>query len=170
MRVLGPDTADIRVFTYKEGLLSKVAHDLELRVGRFEIAVDPNTGSVRARIEARSLEVVNALRNGVQDPNMLTPSNKAEILDNLRKDVLHTDKWTSIVFESTSVSDTLVTGRLSLHGITREIQVTVRQEADARVGEVRLDQRDFGIRPYSAMLGALKVQPEVLVRVRMPLV
>jgi hypothetical protein len=33
------------------------------------------------------------------------------------------------------------------------------------VAEFRIDQRDFGIKPYSAMLGTLKIKPEVVVRV-----
>ena len=32
--------------------------------------------------------------------------------------------------------------------------------------EARIDQRDFGIKPYSAMFGTLKVKPEVVVTVR----
>ncbi len=34
--------------------------------------------------------------------------------------------------------------------------------------EVRLQQPDFGIRPYRAMLGTLRVQPDVLIRMSVP--
>lgn len=168
MRTLSPADVDIRVFTFKEGLLSTVAHDLQIKVNRFEIVVDPNSGAVRARIEAGSLEVVCAMKDGREDPGTLSASNKADIQDNIRKDVLNSAKFISIVFESTSVSDTAVTGKLTLHGVTREIRLAVRQEGARRVGEVRLDQREFGIKPYSALLGALKIQPEVLVRISLP--
>lgn len=168
MRTLSPADVDIRVFTFKEGLLSTVAHDLQIKVNRFEIVVDPVTCAVRARIEAGSLEVVCAMKDGREDPGTLSASNKADIQDNIRKDVLNSAKFISIVFESTSVSDTAVTGKLTLHGVTREIRLAVRQEGARRVGEVRLDQREFGIKPYSALLGALKIQPEVLVRISLP--
>lgn len=169
MRTLSPADVDIRVFTFKEGLLSTVAHDLQIKVNRFEIVVDPVTCAVRARIEAGSLEVVCAMKDGREDPGTLSASNKADIQDNIRKDVLNSAKFISIVFESTSVSDTAVTGKLTLHGVTREIRLAVRQEGARRVGEVRLDQREFGIKPYSALLGALKIQPEVLVRISLPI-
>ena len=169
MRTLYPGTAEIRVFTYKEGLLSTVAHDLQLSVNRFEIVVDPNTAAVRARIEAGSLEVKCAMKDGREDPGALSASNKADIEQNIKKEVLHSAKFISIVFESTSVSDTEVTGKLTLHGITRDVRLSVTQDGERRVGELRLDQRDFGIKPYSALLGALKIQPHVLVRVSLPI-
>jgi hypothetical protein len=37
------------------------------------------------------------------------------------------------------------------------------------VGRARIDQRDFGITPFSAMMGTLKVQPHVDIEVRVPL-
>ena len=168
MITLGPQTADVRVFAFKEGLLSTVAHDLQLKLNRFEISWNPATNAYWARLEASSIEVVCAMRNGVEDHGALSAANRAEILGNLRKDVLHFDKYNSVVFDSSSVSDSEITGRLTLHGVTRPIRLSLRDEAGQRIGEARLDQRDFNIRPFSALLGALKVQPEVLVRVTVP--
>ena len=39
---------------------------------------------------------------------------------------------------------------------------------DDWVAELKLHQPDFGIKPYSAALGALKVKPDILVRVSVP--
>lgn len=169
MRTHSPADADIRVYTFKEGLLSTVAHDLQIRATRFEIVVDPNTAAVRGRIEAASLEVVCAMKDGREDPGTLSAGNKADIQDNMRKEVLNSAKFLSILFESTRVTDTEVTGRLTLRGVTREIRLSVRVEGDRRIGEARLDQRDWGIKPYSALLGALKIQPEVKIVVSLPL-
>jgi len=36
------------------------------------------------------------------------------------------------------------------------------------VAEVPIHQPDFGIKPYSAMLGALKVKPDLVVRCSVP--
>jgi hypothetical protein len=168
MITLGPQTADVRVFAYKEGLLSTVAHDLQLKLNRFEISWNPATNAWWARLEASSIEVICAMRNGVEDHLALSATNKAEILGNLRKDVLHFDRYNSVVFDSSSVSEGELSGRLTLHGVTRPVRLTLRDEPGVRVGEARLDQRDFNIRPFTALLGALKVQPEVLVRVTVP--
>lgn len=169
MRTLTSADVDIRVFTFKEGLLSTVAHDLQIRVTRFEVIVDPNTCAVRARMEAGSLEVICAMKDGREDPGALSASNKADIQNNIRKEVLNSAKFASILFESTHVSETAVSGKLTLHGVTREVRLAVSVEGQRRVGELRLDQRDFGIKPYSALLGALKIQPEVLARISIPL-
>jgi hypothetical protein len=36
------------------------------------------------------------------------------------------------------------------------------------VAEIKLHQPDFGIKPFTAALGALKVKPDVVVRVSVP--
>ena len=59
------------------------------------------------------------------------------------------------------VSENEVVGKLTLHGQSQEI----RGKRTGNSAEFRIDQRAFGIKPYSAMLGALKVKPEVTVRV-----
>ena len=41
MRHFDQQSATCQVFTYKEGLLSAVGHDLKINVGRFTVDVDP---------------------------------------------------------------------------------------------------------------------------------
>src|SRR4051812_4209200 len=41
---IDPASAECLVYTFKEGLLSAVAHDLKIRVERFEIEVTPGEG------------------------------------------------------------------------------------------------------------------------------
>ena len=46
--------AEALVFTFKDGLLSKVAHDLKIRINRFSVDFDPHPpGSARSSIRAR---------------------------------------------------------------------------------------------------------------------
>lgn len=170
MPVLGPDRAQIRVFTYKEGLLSTVAHDLQIAVRRFQITVEdtPEGITVRAEIDAGSLEVVSAMKAGALDPGTLKDKDKAEIAGNIRDDVLHVSRHPSIRFESTSLEASTLRGRLTLHGATREITLSLQDSPGRRRAELKLDQRDFGIKPYSALLGALKVQPVVKVEIELP--
>ena len=61
-----------------------------------------------------------------------------------------------------------MTGTLALHGVERQITVQVRPEGDRMVAAVPLHQADFGIRPFSALLGALKVKPDLTVRLSLP--
>ena len=166
MAIVGPDRAQIRVYTYKEGLLSAVAHDLQIRATRFEIHIDGD--QIRAEIDPSSLEVVSAMKNGSLDASALKASDKQEIAGNIRDDVLHVSTYPGIRFESTRIEPATLSGRLTLHGTTREVRLALRDAPGRRIAEVRLDQREYGIKPYAAMLGALKVAPVLKVEVELP--
>jgi polyisoprenoid-binding protein YceI len=159
-------TAEVLVFTFKEGLLSAAAHDLKLSVGRFTIDVEGDR--VTAEFDAGSLKVVTPMKDGAENPGAMPHLMYGEIEKNAAKDVLHAAKHPSIRFESTSVTAEEVVGRLTLHGQAKEVRGRRLDAGGKRVVEVSLDQRDFGIKPYSAMLGTLKVKPVVRVRVTVP--
>jgi len=152
-------SAEILVFTFKEGLLSAVAHDLKLKATKFTLEVEGD--SAKLELEAGSLRVVSAMKDGAESPSAIPPSKFAEIEKNAFNDVLETKRHPTISFTTTSVTDTAVVGRLTLHGQTHEL----RGRRSGNSAEFQLDQRTFGIKPYSAMLGALKVKPEVTVKV-----
>ncbi len=61
-----------------------------------------------------------------------------------------------------------VQGALSLRGIERPLSLTARAVAGAWTAEVDLSQPDYGIKPFTAMLGTLKVKPVVRVQLRVP--
>ena len=170
---LDPATAECRVFTYKEGLLSAVAHDLRLRVEHFTITLDDAAWRVDARFDARSLRVAGVMRDGVLHPDELGPDDRRTIEQNVVREVLHADRHPEIRFTSDAASadgdELRVRGTLVLHGVERPLLVPVRRHADgAWCAEVSLHQPDFGIRPYRAMLGALRVRADVVVTLVVP--
>jgi polyisoprenoid-binding protein YceI len=158
------------VFTLREGVLSAVGHDLKLRATRFAIEVDAQ--SVRALFDLSSLRVVAAMRGGREDPAALSARDRREIEQACAGEVLEAHKFPEATFVSSEVRATpdgwMVRGTLSLHGRTLEGEFDVRREGDRAVARVDLDVRRFGIKPYSAMLGALRVQPRVSVVVATP--
>jgi polyisoprenoid-binding protein YceI len=159
-------TAEVLVFTFKEGLLSAVAHDLKLKVTKFSLEVE--RAAVKAEFDPASLEIVTAMKDGHENPGALPAFAQSEIRKNLEKDVLAVAKFPAISFETTAITEAEVRGRLTLHGVTRDLTGTRHDEGGRAVAEFRLDQRDFGIKPFSAMLGTLKIKPEVRVRVSLP--
>lgn len=165
-------TASCHVFTFKEGVLSAVAHDLRLRVERFTIDVDEAAGTVQATFSASSLRVDCAMKNGREDFDALGDRNRREIEGNIEDDVLHARRYPEIVLRSGCIEgegdERRIAGTLSLHGTERPLRATARRQGGRWVAEVELRQPDFGIKPYSAMLGTLKVQPLVRVRVSVP--
>ncbi|MFC7639736.1 YceI family protein [Streptosporangium lutulentum] len=98
----------------------------------------------------------------------LTGSDREEIEKNLRRKVLHTERHPTITFRSARVDGTAeafrVEGDLTIVGVTRP--VTLRgslAEGHAR-GSASIVQTHWGIQPYSAFFGALKLGDEVEVR------
>lgn len=165
--------AEALVFTFKDGLLSKVAHDLKIQISRFSVDLDATAGQIVAEFDPSSLRVVNAVHDGNEDPKALSEGDKEKIGSQIQKEVLETDKYSSVKFVSTRVTRRAdggysITGDLTLHGATRPISAETRVEGGRQVAEVELNQPDFGVVPYKAMMGTLKVKPAVRVRVSVP--
>jgi hypothetical protein len=165
--------AEVWVFTFKDGLLSKVAHDLKLNVSRFRVAVDPSGPSLTASFDPRSLRVITSVHDGKEDPQALSEADKAKIAAQIQKEVLEADQHEEITFASRSVlrrpdGGYDIQGELTLHGNTRSITTQTRLVAGRQVAELTLNQPDYGITPFRAMMGTLKVKPEVRVRISVP--
>ena len=160
------------LFSYKDGLLARLAHDLKLQVERFSIEVDETTHQIKATFDPSSIEVVCAQVDGRDDPSTLSKGDKKKIYDNATKDVLRVRKYPEVRFDSTNVVERgdgfAVEGTLQMHGKSRTIQTSVRAAGDRYTAELKLHQPDFGIKPFTAALGALRVKPDVLVRVSVP--
>ena len=160
------------LFSCKDGLLARLAHDLKLQVERFSIEVDETTHQVKATFDPSSIQVVCAQIDGRDDPSTLSKGDRKKIYDNVTKDVLRTRKYPEIRFDSTNVVERgegfTVEGTLQLHGKSRNVQTNVRADGERWVAELKLHQPDFGIKPFSAALGGLKVKPDVMVRVSVP--
>jgi polyisoprenoid-binding protein YceI len=166
-------TAECLVFTFKEGLLSAIAHDLKIRVGRFSVEIDDATRAITAELDARSLRVVNAVKDGQDDPHSLSEADKNKIGGQIIDDVLHSNKYPAVRFASTAVTPLdgggyEISGNLTLHGVTRPISTRTRVENGRQVAEVVIHQPDYGIKPFKAMMGTLKVQADVRVRCSVP--
>lgn len=167
--------AEVLVFTFKDGLLAGMAHDLKLRVQEFAIDVDEASGAVQATFEPASLKVVCAMRDGSDDLEALSRHDYREIEHHIALEVLQPARFGELRFDGDRVEgdmasgQALLRGTLHLHGQLHDIDVPVRRDGGDWIAEVRLDQREWGIRPFRAMMGALKVQPEVLVQVRLPI-
>jgi len=170
--VFAPPAVDCRVVVRRQGLLSAVGHDLELRVTDCSIDVDVAKSLVRARFDPRSLRVVAALEGERRNPEVPAAHDRATIERDVARLVLEADRYPEVVFESRNLQPVgdgwELRGALTLHGLTRDLSMTVRRAGDRLLTEVRLDQRDFDIRPFSALLGALKVRPDVSITLSLP--
>ena len=170
------DDGECLVFTRKEGLLSKVAHDLQLRVTRWTVTWRGEPGAIEgieAQLDASSLRVVGAMRDGQLAPGVLSDSDKQKIERNIVQDVLRARVHPTITFAADNVTASgagwSLSGRLQLCGKSRQVSLFARKDGEIATADVPIHQPDFGIKPYTAMLGTLKVHPDVTVRVTLPL-
>ncbi|MGH9754924.1 MAG: YceI family protein [Blastocatellia bacterium] len=168
-----PSESSFWVFAGKSGLFSMLAHDHEIGVksfsGRVVVPeVGASGGSLEMEIDATSLAVLD------KKPS---EEDKKKIFDSMHNEVLESAKHRKITFKSVSVSDVkqtgndaysfIVNGDLTLHGVTKRIAVpvaaTITPQQLRATGKYTLKQTDYGIKPYSAAGGTIKVKNEVVV-------
>jgi hypothetical protein len=167
MMTYDASTAECFVLTFKEGLLSPVAHDLRLRVTRFEIEIG---ASLTATFDAASLVVDAPMKDGRDNHGALTPADKTKIEGQIRDDVLHAARHPHIIFRGPAPTLRAdggydLHGELTLHGVTKSIAAETQLVDGRQQVELTLHQPDYGITPFRAMLGTLKIRPNVTVRV-----
>jgi polyisoprenoid-binding protein YceI len=162
---LGPESGRLLVHTTRTGLGAKAGHDLTIEVTRWHgrATVDPAhpaKSSVTLDVDADSLEV----REGTGGVKPLTDADRAEITKTLGK-ILHTAQYPTITFRSRRVEGSeasfTVDGELTIMGVTRPVTVQGRATDRQVVGGATVVQSRWGIRPYSAFFGALKLSDEV---------
>ena len=172
MTTYDASNSEIFVYSFKDGLLSKIAHDLKIQASSFSIEMDTEANTLNASVDALSLKVLCCMKRGVPAPNTLSASDKKKIEVNLLKNVLNTKRFPKISFVSSSIqpeSDGFsIQGELSLHGRTRSVRVRATRQGHLLVAELTLHQPDYGIKPFKAMMGTLKVKPDVKVVISIP--
>jgi hypothetical protein len=173
MKRFDQTSASCQIFTYKEGLLSVLAHDLRINVTSFVVELGDDDTLIDASFDAGSLHVDCAMVDGLERRDLLSEASMKEIDENILKDVLDAATYRFITFSSGSVtkedSAYLIKGSLTLHGISREITLTARNEGNYYVAEARLDLPEFGIKPFSALFGAIRIKPGIFIRTALPL-
>jgi hypothetical protein len=166
--------AAIYIYTFKEGLLSKLAHDLRLSVTRFEISARGT--EIDARIEPASLRIDGVMKSGQLARGEPSDGDREKIKHNLLHDVLRASEFPEVRFVGRAHSREApftVSGELTLCGVTRPVSMLliVRGEAGSATreprleGELELSPSQWGIKPFRALGGALRVQDRIRVAV-----
>jgi polyisoprenoid-binding protein YceI len=161
----GPELGRLLVHTTRTGLGAKAGHDLAIEVTRWHgrATVDPATpanSSVTVEVDADSFEV----RKGTGGVKPLSDADRAEIHKTL-KAILHTAQHPTITFRSRRVDGSAASfacdGELTVMGATHPVALQGRVSDSRVIGGTTVVQSRWGIRPYSAFFGALKLSDEV---------
>ncbi|MDQ1033137.1 polyisoprenoid-binding protein YceI [Streptomyces umbrinus] len=165
---LGPSTARLLIRTGRAGLGRRAGHDLTIEAVRWSgeavlVIGDPDSSSVSVTVETGSLKV----REGTGGLKALTDADRAEIERTLAKRaLLYTAEHPTITFRSTRVAGTPqsfeITGDLTIKGRSHPVTVHGKGSGDGLLrGWATVTQSTWGIKPYAAFLGALRLADEV---------
>jgi polyisoprenoid-binding protein YceI len=171
-RIYTIDLASSRILVQltQEGFLAKLRP-------RNEVAVKSFNGKIQvAQSDESDIAVVlesevNSMTNVDKDMSEFERREFHNVLHNV---VLESEKFPTIKFASISVTDVqgsdegrtfTLNGDLTIREVTRRVavpvNVTIKDQELRATGEGRIKQSEFGIKPYTGGLGAIKIADEV---------
>jgi len=166
---IDPDMSRFTVRVSASGMLSAFGHNPTIAIRDFsgEATFDPDTldrAELHLRVKSSSL----AVTDNVSDKD------RREIERTMNQEVLETERYPEIVFNSSKVSASKagdgqywvnLVGDLSMHGVigTQPVaaQIALLGDTLRAFGEFVLRQTNYGIRQVSVAGGTLKVKDEL---------
>ena len=163
---IGPANGRLTLCTFREGMAAVVGHDLVIDITRWQgtVSVPQEPGGrpqLDVEIDMGSFEV----REGLRGVKPLTDGDRQEIKGQIAE-TLRTSNYKRASFESRTVriqgDGATVDGQFTLVGGTHPLRITVQAKDDRTfTGKAVVQQTAWGIKPYKAFLGALKVRDTV---------
>jgi polyisoprenoid-binding protein YceI len=141
----------------------KAGHDLVLEVGDWEASVEVDDRGTPTAIALHADPSSLRVRDGSRGVKPLTDKDRDDIHSAIEEQIL---RGHSIAFESSSTElaegQLEVRGQLAIAGSARSVSFELELSSDGRVtGILPVSQSQWGIKPYRAFMGALKVRDEV---------
>jgi polyisoprenoid-binding protein YceI len=165
---LEPPNARLTIRTARRGAASKAGHDLLIEVqtwgATLQIEADAARSVFELTADSRSFKVLE----GTGGVKPLGDKDKEGIVQTVNDEIL---KGTPITFRSTAVRPDgdgrfHVTGDLEVRNGVSLVAFDVQISDDRRVsGSATVTQSDHGIKPYTALFGALKLADDVTIAV-----
>lgn len=173
MTAVGPDRGTVTLRITPEGIAGRFANALTIELARWSgdiaVAPDPTASTVDIILDMTSLRVLE----GHGGTKKLTERDKPGIIATAAK-VLHIGRYPRARFVAGAISPNrdggTIDGTLTLHGADRPVRLTVTSLGDGQYqATAAVLQSEYGIRPPTALFGALRVTDRVDVRVQVDL-
>ncbi len=163
----GTQSSRILLRTSRDGMAAQAGHDLAIEASRWSGELTVGDDLVPTGLEVRVDLGALTVREGTGGLKPLTDRDRRDIGGTTRK-LLKTDRFPEAVFTATGFDPAagngggVVSGSLTLAGVARPLSLTVSQTGPHtyRVAGTVV-QSHYGIKPYTAFLGALKVRDAV---------
>src|SRR5450755_3977641 len=166
----GPDSATLAIRTKRGGAAAKAGHDLLIHVtswqATLQLGATPADSTLSLDADGSSLHV----QEGTGGLQSLGEDDKASIRTTIDDEVL---KRADVKFRSSEVESVdgriKLQGELELMGVAHPISFELTDDGGRLAGSATVTQSMWGIKPYSALFGALKVLDDVEVSIDAPL-
>jgi len=150
----------ITVHVEKTGLFSAFAHNHTIAAPLASGHLDVQKRTIELKFRAKEMKVLDPGTSDSERSTIESTMKNGEVLDPAR--------FPEISFVSTSVEATdpkgfLVHGNLTLHGVTKPIELPVSFSEGHYTGKVTLKQTDFGITPVRIAGGAIRVKDVIAI-------
>src|SRR5690348_1582783 len=148
----------ITIHVGKSGLFSGFGHDHTISAPIERAAIDSKSKTASITVLAKELKVMDSDVSEKDRAEIQTTMLGPKVLDAQRYPEI---RFTSTLIERTAPARFQVTGKLELHGVSKELQFAVIEAKGRYTGKTKLKQTDFGIKPVSVAGGTVKVKDEV---------
>lgn len=148
----------ITIHVGKSGLFSGFGHTHTVVAPVQRAEIDPSKMMATIEVLSKEMRVVD---------KDISEKDRAQIqTDMLGPKVLDAQQFPQILFRSSKIEPAgpqqyRVTGTLELHGVSKELSFNLAGGPEHYTGTTRLKQTDFGIQPFSAGGGTVKVKNEL---------
>jgi polyisoprenoid-binding protein YceI len=167
------DASSMVVHVGKAGLFSFAGHNHDIKVTGFQGRVVADA----AALEKSSVELVFA-SSGLRVVASKEPAGDAPKVQEAMEGAkcLDVSRYPEIQFHSTKVAgkpgnqsgyDLTITGELELHGVKRSLSFPAKVQIEnghlTASGELPIKQKDYGIDPFSAAVGSVRVRNQLTI-------
>lgn len=177
---IDPAASDLRVIVYRGGPLARFGHNHVLLAGdlRGEVHLAPVPARSTFSLEfSPGAFIIDPLDARMEEGPEFDVQPSPEAIEGTRANllgprVLDAERFPGITMRSAGIQGSLphpiVTARIGLHGVERDISFPIELEHDGERlvvrGTLLLSTPDFGISAFTVMGGGLKVQEEVKIK------
>ncbi len=169
------NTATITLRTRAEGLLARLAHDLEITGTGVsgQVTLDGDAWTADLSMPIASLRVAGALHGDELDRSTLSASDRAQIEEKMRADVFFGGARV-VTVRAHGASLTAGEATISIGSRSQRVAITVSaapllDAAPRPTGRFTLSLEKLGVKPIKGPLGAFRIKDAVEVSFAIPL-
>jgi polyisoprenoid-binding protein YceI len=157
---MDPAASKVTIHVEKSGLFAAFAHNHIVSAPLASGRLDPDQRTVELKFHTADLKVLDPGSSASEREKIQSTMQSSEVLDPA--------KFPEISFASTSVESPsgnryLAHGNLTLHGVTKPVDVPVSFANGHYTGKVTIKQTEFGITPVRIAGGAVRVKDPITI-------